>query len=482
MLKIRIRRQRQNWLSLVALVCAASFAQISCDDGAGSSTQQDSQAPDVGLKAIRQRGVLRLLTRNNGNTYFILRGKQLGFDYTMAERFAQSIGVKLEVIVPPGWNDLIPMILDGQGDIIGAAMNITPERAKKVTYSRPYGLTHMRIVWGRGQKRIGNIEELSGKQVHVRQGSTYYNLLDRVSGLFESAGKRRVDIIIEGETLETEQILADVASGKIPYSLCDYHICVENKARLPGLVIGPAVGDPEPIAWAMHPQAEDLKGAIDQFFSEQRGGDFKEVYDRYYGDPKARRRALPKGTTGRISGGKLSTHDGIFRVAAKQYKLDWRLLASIAFQESGFDPGHKSWSGGRGLFGMDPGTAKALGIKDLRRPNKAAEAAAAHLTAMNFHFASVDDEDDRMRFGIAAYQCGNDHISDAQELARREGLNAEKWTDVAKVLPLLALRDYAAKAPHGYVQGADTVRYVENVWERYRAYKHALGERDKRSR
>ena len=73
---------------------------------------------------MRQRGTLRLITRNNGFTYFVLRGRPLGFDYELGERFAESLGVKLEVIVPPDWKDVIPMLEAGEGDIVGANLTV----------------------------------------------------------------------------------------------------------------------------------------------------------------------------------------------------------------------------------------------------------------------------------------------------------------------------------------------------------------------
>ena len=79
---------------------------------------------------------------------------------------------------------------------------------------------------------------------------------------------------------------------------------------------------------------------------------------------------------------------------------------------------------------------------------------------------------------LAAYHCGVGHVTDARILASQQQLNPERWSDVSKVFPLLSMRDYAARARHGYVRGSETVQYVEEIWARYRAYRHALGERD----
>ena len=85
---------------------------------------------------------------------------------------AKHLGVKLEVNVPANWGDLIPMLRKGQGDLIGAGMGVSDERSELIAFAQPYALTHTRIVWGKGHKKIDNAEELSGKRIHVRLQQT----------------------------------------------------------------------------------------------------------------------------------------------------------------------------------------------------------------------------------------------------------------------------------------------------------------------
>ncbi len=469
------------WRMLFALSLLVSAA---CDDlflkhDADETKEKPAAIVPVDIAAIKERGVLRLLTRNNGNTYHVLRGRRLGFDYIMAERLARSLGVKLEVIVPANWSDLIPMLRNGQGDIIGAAMNITEGRSRKVLFANPYGLSHIRVVWGPGRDRIRTVDELSGKQIHAREHSTYYALLSRLSALFESVGRAPIDVVIESETLETEQILGDVAMGKVAYSLCDQHICIGAKDSHPNLIIGPSVSDLQPLAWAVHPRAKDLRAVIDKFFVQQRQKDFRAVYDTYYPADTARKKHKPRPQprTGRIS-----PYDVVFREAVRGMPLDWRLLAAIAYEESQFDPKTRTPIGGRGLFGMLPRQGKQVGATDLYNPKQAAHAAANQLRKILTGFAEVPNDEDRLKFAIAGFQCGVEHIEDAQLVAAGQDHRIDVWSDVAEILPLLSLRQYAAQAKHGYVRGAATVMYVDHVWESYRAYRHASGDRDRKQR
>lgn len=447
-------------------------------DASHETAEKSPTAAAVGLAAIRARGTLRVLTRNNGASYFVWHGHPRGFDYEMAELFAEKLGVRIEIIVPPNWGDLIPMLKDGSGDIAAAGMTITEERSQEIRFAKPYTLTHMRIVWGKGTRKVKTPEDLSGRSVHVRMNSAYYRRLESLSHLFESTGSKPIDIVIEGESLETEQILQEVAAGRLPYTLCDQHICLENRAYLPNLVVGPRVSDPQALAWAVHHDAADLAEAIDRFFDDmRRNGTFQDIFPRYY------ERATPaprqKSRSPDIRHGPISPFDEHFKAAAKRYGVDWRLLAALAFQESRFDPKAESWTGGRGLFGLLPRTARQLGIKKLKNPRQAAMGAAAYLARLEAHFAGVMDADERMRMTVAAFNCGVGHVTDARLLATQRSLDANRWGSIATALRLLSRGEHAAKARHGYVRGGEVATYVEQVWNRYRAYRHSTGERDR---
>ncbi len=439
-----------------------------------------SAAPGgVGLAAIKARGALRLLTRNNGTSYFVHHGEPLGFDYELAAGIAEQLGVRLEVVVPKNWGDLIPQLLAGAGDLVAASMFITPEREQQVRFTTPYALGHMRVVWRKGRAPIDGPEALSGKTVHVRRNSGYFARLEELNRLFAATGEKLIDVVIEGESLETEQIIEEVVAGRIPYTLCDYHICLENKAYLPELVIGPRVSEPLPLALAVHPEAEDLAVAVDRHLARiKASGELAALTKRYYETPRTARGAASDKPAGKRRG-QLSAHDAWFKAAQRQLGIDWRLLAAIAYQESRFDAKAGSWNRGKGLFAMQPAKARELGFAtDLSDPNAATAAAATYLVRLQSQFAGVMNEEARLRLTLAAFNCGAGHVSDARLLAAQRQLDPDRWESVAEGLRLLSRAEHAATAAHGYVRGSEVVGWVNEVWDRFRAYRHATGDRD----
>ncbi|MCK6546962.1 transglycosylase SLT domain-containing protein [Myxococcota bacterium] len=93
------------------------------------------------LDGIRQRGVLRLLTKNDGRSYFVRSGARAGLELELAELFAEKLAVRLEVVVAPSDAQLVPWLLEGRGDLVGAGFIHTAHEAVRLRVSRPYATT-----------------------------------------------------------------------------------------------------------------------------------------------------------------------------------------------------------------------------------------------------------------------------------------------------------------------------------------------------
>ncbi len=76
-------------------------------------------------------------------------------------------------------------------------------------------------------------------------------------------------------------------------------------------------------------------------------------------------------------------------------------------------------------------------------------------------------EPDRTWLALAAFNIGFAHLEDARILAQKQKLNPDLWSDVKKVLPLLALPEYYADAKFGYARGGMPVAFVDRVRSYY---------------
>ena len=139
-----------------------------------------------------------------------------------------------------------------------------------------------------------------------------------------------------------------------------------------------------------------------------------------------------------------------------------------------------SWAGAAGLMGLMPKTAEANGlpIDSICDPEKNIKAATEYIKSLNRLFASIEPENERILFMLAAYNSGQGHISDAQALAEKYGKNPRKWEDVEEFLKLKELPEYYNDpvCKSGYFRGKETNRYVGSVIERWNYYRERVKE------
>lgn len=430
------------------------------------STKQQSLYTDD-LEQIKKRKTLRVITRNNAASYFLWRGELLGFEYELAKKFAAQHGLRIEMIAAPGHDAQIPMLLEGKGDIIASFMTITDSRkTQNIHFSRPYHRTFEVIISRSSEKIINSLEDIRGRTFYVRKSSSYWNTLNELQQEGYNFKINTVD-----ESMETEEIIEHVASGKFDLTIADSHILDIELTWRDDIKAAFTLDNEREHAWAMRKQNPQLHQAVNSFLKKQYRSLFYNItYDKYFRDAHA----IKEYRDERIDlnkNGELSPYDKLVKKYAKKYQFDWRLITAQMYQESRFKPEAKSWAGAKGLMQVMPRTASEMGIKNLQDPESGIKAGVMYLDWVRDRFEDELSVKDRMWFILAAYNAGHGHVRDARRLARQQGLNPNKWFDnVEKAMLLLSRREYARKARHGYVRGSEPVNYVRNIRKRYYAY------------
>lgn len=437
------------------------------------------------LDGIDERGVLRVLTRNNPVTYFLYRGRPFGFEYELARMLADELGVRLEMVVPPDRESLESWLLKGKGDLIAASMTITPKREQRMAFSKPYLIVDEVVVKQEGREGPATLEDLAGAKVHLRRSSSAWESLSRL--------KRKrgleVELVAVPESVETEELIARVASGAIPLTVADSHILdVERTygvaaepafALPPGPAAALAASEPgsKAIGFAVRPTAGKLRAAVNDFVGRHYRGRKYNIYRRRYFEDARRIRNFKTSRVDRT--GRISPYDEIFRAVASKYELDWRLMAAQAYVESGFDPRATSWVGARGLFQVMPVTATSLGYARLEDPLVGTKAGIAYMNRLLSRFDPLLPFGERVWMALAAYNAGLGHVHDARRLAPQLGLDPDKWFGhVEQAMLALSKPEHARKARHGYCRGREPVAYVAHIREVYETYRDAAGPSD----
>lgn len=419
------------------------------------------------LNGLERRKVLRMITRNSAASYFLWRGEVLGFEYELMKAFAEKNGMRLEIVVPPTREDLLPYLRDGKGDVVAASLSASPEReaSEKVRFTKPYNMASKLLVMReKDPNPPKDPKDLAGRTVWVRKSSSYWPIVEkmRASGI-------AVKLEAAPEDLETEEVIGKVATGEYDLTIADGPIFDIERTWRTDVTSAFPLGDPAPYGWAVRPENEQLLAALDAFVKQEyRGAMYNIAYRKYFRDPRVVCAHVEERSDGK---GIISPYDETIRRYSREFAFDWRLVAAQMYQESRFDPNARSWVGAIGLMQVMPKTARQFGFADVRPPEEGIHAGVQYLAWVRDRFDSELPITDRTWFALAAYNAGQGHVEDARRLARAKKLDPDKWFgNVEKTMLLLSHPDIARKARFGYCRGAEPVKYVREIRDRYESY------------
>jgi membrane-bound lytic murein transglycosylase F len=281
---------------------------------------------------------------------------------------------------------------------------------------------------------------------------------------------------IEG-SLTTDEIIQMVVDGEIDYTVADYNIAAVNKTYHPILDIETAISFSQRIAWAVRKNSPELLDEVNQWIEGmKKTTDYYVIYNKYFKNKKLYRKRIASEFHSETSG-KISQYDRLIRELAQPLEWDWRLLSSVVYQESRFDPQATSWAGGEGLMQIMPATAEELGLEDSFDPEQNLEAGIAYLQQLWDRWDQIPDETQRIKFTLASYNCGYHHVVDAQKLASKYNADPEIWDNEVEdfLLKLSHPRFYRDEVvDYGYVRGMEPYEYVREIFERYEHYKKLI--------
>ncbi len=426
------------------------FISFSCFSGC------DTAPSFTSLDDILNAGEITIITRNNAHCYYLYRDQAMGFEYDLAKAFADYLGVRLKLKIDEKWEGMIPALMDGTGALIAASMTITHSRQQQVAFSDGYKAIQQHIITHRNNTGIRSAEDLAGKTVHVRRGTSYQ---ERLEALQKQGIKLKIQL---HDDVPTQELIRQVAEGNIEVAIADSNVALLNRRYYPKTIMAGTINDKEYLGWAVHRNAHKLLERINSFFKEiKKNGVFDEIYKRYYSDVEVFD-YLDLKTYHRKLKTKLPIYKPYIEDAAKKYGFDWRLIAAQIYQESHFKPRAKSYAGASGLMQLTGHTAKSLGVKNILNPKENIHAGVQHLKKLYDHFNDIAGSD-RLFITLAAYNVGQGHILDARILAEKMNINPNKWSSISTTLPLLRFPKYYKNSIYGYCNGTEPIEYIKQI-------------------
>ena len=456
-------------ISVLILVC---ICMIACRQQSPMSTTVDAEHYD--LPQMKDSGMLVALTLNSSISYFDYRGEPMGFQYELANQFAQSLGMKLKIKTAHSTQELVHMLLKGEGDLIAYPLPVTKEFKDSVAFCGEDIVTHQVLVQRnkKGQKILKDVTELVGKEVYAQSGK----YLNRLINLDKELGGGILIREIESDSLTTEDLIMKVATGEIDYVVCDNDLARLNKTYYPNLDISLAISFDQRASWAVRKTSPLLSEAANRWHQENMiSPAYKASTKKYFENSKR----MPHGPILSVKDGKISHYDHLFKKYAPEIGWDWRIIASLAYNESNFDTTAVSWVGAKGLMQLMPKTARAMGIPEGKESNaeESVKAATKYLAQISRSFNKITDPEEKMKFVLGSYNAGIGHIFDAMALAEKYGKNKYVWDDnVAEYILLKSHEEYFNDpvCKNGYFRGRETYNFVKDILGRAEIYKQKV--------
>ncbi|MBF8779883.1 membrane-bound lytic murein transglycosylase MltF [Pseudomonas fulva] len=415
------------------------------------------------LERIKEDGVLRVVTRNSPATYFQDRNGETGFEYELVKRFADDLGVELQIETADNLDEIFEQLGKPAGPVLAAAGLVGSEqRATQARFSHPYLEVTPQVIYRNGRSRPTDPRGLVGKKILVLKGSSH---AEQLAVLKKQYPKLEYE---ESDAVEVVDLLRMVDEGQIDLTLVDSNELAMNQVYFPNVRVAFDLGDARKQRWAVAPGEDNsLLDEINEFLDEaERNGTLQRLKDRYYGHVDV------LGYVGAYTFAqhlqqRLPKYEKHFKVSAKKEGVDWRLLAAIGYQESMWQPQVTSKTGVRGLMMLTQRTAQAMGVSNRLDPRQSIEGGAKYFMLVKQQLDDSIKEPDRTWFALAAYNVGSGHLEDARLLAKREGLDPDKWLDVKKMLPRLSQKQWYRKTRYGYARGGEPVHFVANIRRYY---------------
>ena len=227
------------------------------------------------LDDIASRSYLRVLIAPSRTHFETVDGMQHGRSVDAAKALASFLNEKIDkpvelALIETPEDRLIPDLLAGKGDI-AANLLLTFERDDQVAFAKPVrtGIKEI-VVTGPGQPPLISLEDVGGREIHVRATSDHHASLVRLNEQLKKINRLPAKIVALPAGMTDETALEFMnGGGKMPATVVDDYIFDAWQARLPRLQTNRdvAVSQDGILAWVTRKDAPKLLAVMNEFFT-----------------------------------------------------------------------------------------------------------------------------------------------------------------------------------------------------------------------
>ena len=411
------------------------------------------------LKRVLDDNRVTFVTRLGPTTYYEIKNKKFGYHYSIMKEFADFLDVELSVKVVNNLADARSMIVSREADIISGWNIINSDNDIKTSY--PYNRIDYVIVAKSNISRQSNIDDkILKNNVHAIESQVITN----VNSDKEKELKYSYKIWYDKNIDDLLKMLIDNEIMFLFMSSDEFKI-LSKYYRDIRIVKRHSINEAE--YWVLPGNVgSNMQNKISDFFNLMINNNrLATIYQNFFGQQQHT-----------FVGSKIfikdlveifPTYEFFFKEASRLFNFDWRLIASIGYQESRWKKDAVSYTGVKGIMMLTKDTAREVGVDDRRDPRNSIFGGAKYLRSIYNRLDYDLDDNEKKWFAIAAYNIGLGHVEDAIKLASKNGVDIRKWSDIEPYILMLSQSEFYRQTKYGYARGWETVKYVQNIKQYY---------------
>ncbi len=410
------------------------------------------------LKPPEQLGELVVAVRDTPGYYQGDDASGSGFEHDLVQLFGRELGVKTRFVVTRDHAELLRLLRQGKVHFAAVSVANNAVAQDDLHYSLPLRETEQLLVQNTDGIPLDAPADLKGKTIEVLAGSPQEAALRAMDdgrppfALAPMSGITEIDLLGRVSRHQSELAATDASHFAIAQN---YFPNLQVAQKIPGSVS---------FAWAFARGADPALFQSAQAFIERirEDGTLARINDRYFGHIRRINRVGISDFLQRIAT-VLPHYRRDFQAAQQVSGIDWRLLAALAYQESGWDPLATSFTGVRGIMMLTDDTADRMHVNNRLDPKQSIAAGAKYLADLIDALPAEVKQPDRTWLALAAYNLGQGHMNGARAIAIGLKRDPDSWYEMKKVLPLMARQKYYQHLKSGRARGGEAVIMVENV-------------------
>ena len=408
-------------------------------------------------KRIVDKGEIIIGVRTGPRTYYEIKNEKNGYTYDVTKELSKYFNLDLKIVTLDSTKAALDKLNNREIDIL-ADMGILDN--VDLNYSHTQSDYYL-VFNNRYMRKIPDKNNISNKMIDIIDSPKIKNSIDE----FFKENKIEYNIIDDKNIDEIVHLLIE---NKTKYTVLSSDEINFYKGYFPEITKAYKIADGVKHHWAIPINSSNhLNDKLSSFFTNM----LKKNKLKYI-----KQKNLGSNTKYSFVGSKnfindlaniFPLYEFYFKTYSKKYNHDWRLLASIGYQESRWNKNAVSYTGVKGIMMLTKNTSMDMEINDRTDPKESIYGGAKYLRKMLDKVPDQINDVDKIWYAIEAYNIGYGHIIDAIKMAKSDGVVITDWKSIKPYLLRLSQSKYYKKTKYGYARGWETVKYVQNIRQYY---------------